>query len=119
METNKALQKIRKAKGYSQAQIAEILQTTQQQYSKYETATQEIPIRHIITLCELYQVSANYLLGIDVFMTPEEGNKKFNEAFNQIAEMIKWAIYQEHINEESAEILMDNILNIKNALEEE
>lgn len=119
MEIKKALQKIRKAKGYSQAQIAEKLETTQQQYSKYETGMQEIPSRHIITLCELYQVSANYLLGIDIYMTAEEGNKKFNQLAEKILDLFEWAEYQEHISRDGADVLYNNLLTIKRTIEEE
>ena len=59
------LREIRTRKGYSQLDIANVLNTTQQQYSKYETGTQELPARHIITLCQFYQISANELLGIE------------------------------------------------------
>ena len=59
---------VRKQKGYSQSQIAEVLKTTQQQIWKYENENpkynQEIPVRHIITLARLYDVSADYLLGL-------------------------------------------------------
>lgn len=58
------LRKVRTKKGYSQSDIADILETTQQQYSKYETGSQELPARHIVTLCKFYKVSADYLLGI-------------------------------------------------------
>lgn len=62
------LKYVRKKKGYSQSQIAEILNTTQQQIWRYENENpkynQEIPVRHIITLARLYDVSADYLLGL-------------------------------------------------------
>lgn len=62
------LKYVRKKKGYSQSQIAEILNTTQQQIWRYENENpkynQEIPVRHIITLARLYEVSADYLLGL-------------------------------------------------------
>lgn len=58
------LREIRTTKGYSQLEIAELLNTTQQQYSKYETGVQELPARHIVTLCRFYKVSADELLGI-------------------------------------------------------
>lgn len=58
------LRAIRKAKKYSQEDIAEILNTTQQQYSKYENGTNEIPVRHVITLCRFYGISADWLLGL-------------------------------------------------------
>ena len=58
------LRKLRTDKGLTQMQLADILNTTQQQYSKYEHEIQEIPVRHIITLCRFYRVSADWLLGL-------------------------------------------------------
>ena len=55
---------IRKEKGYSQADIAEVLETTQQHYSCYENGKNELPIRHLITLCKFYNVSSDWLLGL-------------------------------------------------------
>lgn len=55
---------IRKEKGYSQADIAEVLETTQQHYSCYENGKNELPIRHLIKLCIFYDVSADWLLGL-------------------------------------------------------
>lgn len=63
MNVAENLRKIRKEKGYSQSQIAEILNTTQQQYSKYENGTHEIPVRHIATLCEFYNITSDEILG--------------------------------------------------------
>ena len=48
----------------SQAQIAIILGTTKNQVGKYERGEQEIPVKHIITLCNYYEVSADYILGL-------------------------------------------------------
>lgn len=48
----------------SQTKVAEILGTTQQQYSKWERGEQEIPVHHLITLAKLYKVSIDYLVGI-------------------------------------------------------
>ena len=58
------LREIRTRKGLSQGQIADILETTQQQYSKYELGTQELPARHIIKLCNYYKISADKILGL-------------------------------------------------------
>lgn len=55
---------IRKERGYSQADIAEVLETTQQHYSCYENGKNELPIRHLIKLCIFYDVSADWLLGL-------------------------------------------------------
>ena len=64
MDIVQNLRKIRTEKGYSQMDIAELLNTTQQQYSKYENGQNEIPVHHVITLCKFYSVSADWLLGL-------------------------------------------------------
>lgn len=33
-------------------------------YALYERGANELPIRHLITLCKFYQVSADYILGL-------------------------------------------------------
>ena len=48
----------------SQIQIANVLGTTKNQVGKYERGEQEMPIRHLITLCNYYGVSADYILGL-------------------------------------------------------
>ena len=59
------IRKLRNSHGYSQSDIAEYLETTQQHYSCYENGKNELPIRHLIKLCELYKVTSDYLLGLD------------------------------------------------------
>ena len=46
-----------------QSDIAAILQTTQQQYSKYETGKVDPPIHCFSILADFYHVSVDYLLG--------------------------------------------------------
>ena len=58
------LYELRKDHDKTQAQIAEYLQTTQQQYQKYESGSQELPVRRLCQLAELYNVSADYILGL-------------------------------------------------------
>ena len=58
------LKDMRQDAGMNQAKIAELLNTTQQQYSKYENGIQEIPAHHLITLAKLYHVSTDFLLGL-------------------------------------------------------
>jgi len=57
------LRDLREDHDIKQKEIAEILQTTQQQYSKYENGVQEIPVHHLITLANFYRVSLDYLVG--------------------------------------------------------
>ena len=61
MDVGNRLKEVRKGKA-NQHQIAELLNTTQQQISKYENNTQEIPCRHIVTLAKHFNVSTDYLL---------------------------------------------------------
>lgn len=46
-----------------QTDVAKKLGISQQYYSEYEKGKRELPIRHLIKLCQLYNVSADYLLG--------------------------------------------------------
>ena len=48
----------------SQAQIALLLGTSKNQVGKYERGEQEMPIKHLMTLCAYYKVSADYILGL-------------------------------------------------------
>ena len=64
MEVIHNIRKLRIERGYSQLDIAEVLNTTQQQYSKYENGQNEIPVRHVITLCKFYGISSDWLLGL-------------------------------------------------------
>ena len=57
------IRELREDADLSQADMAKVLITTQQMYSRYENGTCEMPIRHLITLCEFYNVSADYILG--------------------------------------------------------
>lgn len=54
---------LREDNDMKQSEIAMILKTTQRVYSRYETGINEMPIRHLITLCRYYNVSADYILG--------------------------------------------------------
>lgn len=58
------LRELREDRDIKQSEIAALLGTTQQVYSRYENGINEMPIRHLRTLCLYYQVSADYILGI-------------------------------------------------------
>ncbi len=57
------LREIRLDKGMSQKEVAKLLHTTQQQYSKYEIGIQILPIEKIVILADYYNTSIDYLLG--------------------------------------------------------
>ena len=58
------LRDLREDRDYTQSEIAAILGITQQVYSRYELGINEIPVRHLKALCEFYQVSADFVLGL-------------------------------------------------------
>lgn len=61
----KCLRDLRNEHKLTQKQIAEILGTTQTMYARYERGANELPIRHLIALCQFYRVSADTVLGLD------------------------------------------------------
>lgn len=59
------LRALREDNDLTQAQIAQVLNTSQTMYARYEREANEIPIRHLITLCKYYKVSSDYVLGLE------------------------------------------------------
>lgn len=57
------LRELREDNDLRQEDIAILLKTTQQVYSRYEKGINEIPIRHLITIARFYNVSIDYLVG--------------------------------------------------------
>ena len=58
------LRELREDRDLKQSEVAKILKTTQQVYSRYEKGINQIPIHHLVTLCKFYKVSADYILGL-------------------------------------------------------
>ncbi len=64
MSYSEKLRELRTDHDKTQQQIADLLQTTQTYYAKYENGKHPLPIKHLIALCEYYHVSADYILGL-------------------------------------------------------
>ena len=64
MEINEKIKRLRINKQKTQREISEIIHTTQQYYCNYELGKRQIPIHTIVDLCNYYEVSADYLLGL-------------------------------------------------------
>ena len=56
---------LREDSDYSQNVVASKLGISQTMYSRYVRGATELPVRHLLALCKLYKVSADYLLGLD------------------------------------------------------
>jgi len=58
------MRELREDHDLKQHDVAKVIKTTQQTYSRYEQGINELPIRHLITLCKFYHVTSDYFLGL-------------------------------------------------------
>ena len=58
------IRELREDRDLTQTQIADILQINQTVYSRYEGGRAKMPIHHLITLAQYYNVSTDYILGL-------------------------------------------------------
>lgn len=93
MQYYENLKVIRNKYKKSQKEISEVLNTTQQQYCKYEKGIQELPIRHLITLSEYYCISCDELLGINTYININRDNIMFNNKVNTLSEKNKKLVF--------------------------
>lgn len=61
---NERLKQLRIERGLKLKEVAEKLNVTIRTISRYEDGTREPSVELIVKFCELYEVSADYLLGI-------------------------------------------------------
>ncbi len=64
MKYVKRMRDLREDRDLLQREVAEILGTSQTMYARYERGANELPLRHLVTLCKFYNVSADYFLGL-------------------------------------------------------
>lgn len=62
--STESIKKLRIINNLKQEDIAKLLKTTQEQYSRYERKERVIPIDRLAFLAEYYNVSIDYLLGL-------------------------------------------------------
>lgn len=59
------IKEIRKENNLNQTQLGEILNVNQRTISQYENETRDLSTSIIIEICKHFNISADYLLGID------------------------------------------------------
>ena len=69
----KRIRELREERGWTQAELGQRLNCTQRTVSRYETELHELNTGLIISLCQIFEVSADYLLGLE----DDAGSKKF------------------------------------------
>lgn len=55
---------LRDIKNITQKEIAAYLGIKQQQYARYEKGINVMPVTYLIKLCQFYNISADYILGL-------------------------------------------------------
>lgn len=58
------LRDVREDRDLTQAEVGKILNKSQQGYNHIETGRAELKIEDLIRLCEFYDLSADYLIGL-------------------------------------------------------
>lgn len=63
MDYQKRIRDLREDCDKTQQEIADYLGTSQTMYARYERGANELPLRHLVKLADLYNVSTDYILG--------------------------------------------------------
>lgn len=64
MEYWERIKGLREDKDLTQVDIAKYLNVAQNTYSQYENGKREVPITVLIKLCQYFDVSSDYILGL-------------------------------------------------------
>ena len=64
MKYVKTIRDLREDHDLTQEKVAKLLGTSQTMYSRYERGANELRIHHLVRLCEIYNVTSDYILGI-------------------------------------------------------
>lgn len=71
------LKELRTEKGMKQSELAEMLSIAQTAVSKYELGTLDIGTDTIRRLCDIFDCSADYLLGLSSVRSPEISEEEY------------------------------------------
>lgn len=99
------LVEIREDLNLKQKDIASILNVTQQLYSLWENGSKIIPLKHLNTLCNYYDFSMDYVLGLSNIKKYNTVNKFINKEL--IGKRLKEFRKEKNITQEE----LANILN--------
>jgi len=64
MDYRQRMRNLREDHDLSQAEVGKLLNKSQQGYSHIENGRAELKIEDLIILCNLYHVSADYMIGL-------------------------------------------------------
>ena len=92
MSFGETLQKLRKQKGWSQEELAERLELTRQTVSKWELEQSTPDLDYIIELCDLFQVSADYLIRGEEYAAEKQGTATEKNEAGEMIVSAAWVI---------------------------
>ena len=81
------LKDIREDAELTQSEMAEILKTTQTNYSRWETLNQLIPLKKLTLLCNYFDVTMDYVIGLT--RTSKNNNPKSSLDYKIVGNNIK------------------------------
>ncbi len=64
MDYRERIREVREDRDFTQAQIGKLLNKSQQGYNHIEAGRAELKIEDLIRLCEFYNLSSDYLIGL-------------------------------------------------------
>lgn len=92
------LRELRSARGWRQADLAEILSTKPQTVSRYEKGDRDMDSETVCRLCDVFGCTADYLLGRSELPTNEISEEEaelllaFRSADDRAREMVRLAL---------------------------
>ncbi len=99
------LEDIRKDKNLNQLEIAELINVKQPTYSAWENGTKIIPLKHLNTIANYYNVSLDYLTNLSV------QNEKTNKIKNLDKKLIGNNLKKFRHNNNITQVELAKILN--------
>lgn len=72
---NDRLRELRQDRDLTQKEVAAHLGIDQRVYSTYETGIRSLPIEHLVKLCNYYEVSSDWILGLRTGSSGSLGQK--------------------------------------------
>lgn len=73
------IQDLREEQDLTQIKMAEIMNVSKSNYSRWETDESIIPLKHLNKLCNYFDVSMDYMTGLSNERNYEHVNKKLNK----------------------------------------
>ncbi|GHU60930.1 hypothetical protein AGMMS49975_30070 [Clostridia bacterium] len=93
------LKKLRTSKGYTQAQISDLLKCTQGHYQKIEQGQIDIPLSKAMIISDFFGVPIDYLIGrlneVDITnITLESDEKEILDGYKKLGERNKGRVLE-------------------------